>query len=286
MRKFYTLLISAGILSFLSFEAIAQEPAPEWTKLYAGPTGSGATARDIKVINEFVYVSGASNGSPLVLKYDARNPTTPPMIMTYPSAGGTQDFEVDADGNVYVLSRTELISKRNSIKYPDYLTIKFNADGSLAWAKTYAGPAGGYDIPQGITVDNNGNVYITGAVDSKTSSSGHAIVTIKYSASGEQKWIARLDELPNVDGTEVFEKGSAIVLDQFGDVYITGRLGTSMFVAKYQGDYTGPGLNPWIWRDYVVEGTEGRSIGIVNGNVIASGWEGAIVSYSLDGTRN
>jgi hypothetical protein len=290
MRKPYTLLISACILLLLSFEAIAQNPAPDWTKLYAGPKGTGAIGIELKVLDGFVYVSGTGDGAPLVVRYDTQNPSASPVIMSFPGAGGNSEFVVDEFRNVYVIStvisKTNFNPKGNTVENNDFITIKFNPDGSVAWSRVYAGPAGGYDRPHGIALDMSGNVYVTGAVDDLVTRNGQAIVTLKYSPSGEQIWMARLDELENVYGTDKWERPSDIVLDQAGDVYITGKIGTVMMVAKYAGSYTGSGPNPVIWRDLVTEGTDGRSIGISNGNIIASGWGGAIVSYTPEGTRN
>ena len=44
----------------------------------------------------------------------------------------------------------------------DYVTIKYNAQGNQLWLSTYNGPGNYFDIPYGLTVDSDGNVYVTG----------------------------------------------------------------------------------------------------------------------------
>ncbi|HSF45530.1 MAG TPA: hypothetical protein VLA58_05945, partial [Chitinophagaceae bacterium] len=62
MRKVYTLMITVWVLSLISSETIAQAPSPDWTKLFAGPTGKGGAGRLIRIVNGSVYVAG-SGGS-------------------------------------------------------------------------------------------------------------------------------------------------------------------------------------------------------------------------------
>lgn len=289
MRKHYTLLISAWILTFLSFKAIAQAPAPIWTKLYAGPTGKGAAARDIKVVNGFVYVSGSGDGVQVV-KYDSQNPTVPLSVMSYLNAEYAYDFTVDASGNVYVAARSKASIKGNSFPNYDFVTIKFRPDGSLHWARTYAGSKGAADCPMALTFDNSGNVYVTGGAEGLNAVNAFAAaVTLKYNSEGDLQWVAKMDDI-NPGEIAVaggpYESAQDITVDGNGDVYITGESNRQILIAKYAGNYTGSGFNPVIWKDVITEGNSGRSIGISNANVIASGWGGAIASYSIDGTRN
>jgi Secretion system C-terminal sorting domain len=288
MRKHYTLLVSAWILSFLSFELIAQ-PSPDWTRSYAGPTGKGAAGRVIEVVNGFVYSAGAGDGVHIV-RYDTQNPLLPGLVMSYLNAEYAYDLAVDASGNVYVAARSKASLKGNSVPNYDYITIKFKPDGSLHWARTYAGSRGAADCPQALAVDNIGNVYVTGGAEGINASNAFAAaVTLKYNSNGDLQWVARMDEInPGeiaVAGSP-YESGQALTIDGNGDVYITGESNRRVFIAKYAGNYTGSGLNPVIWKDEITEGTSGRTIGISNGNVIACGFGGALTSYSTAGARN
>jgi hypothetical protein len=64
---------------------------------------------------------------------------------------------VDAAGNAYVAK-----ALKGQGGSQDYVTMKFDAGGSLNWVKTYSGEGKGTDQPCGITVDASMSVYVTG----------------------------------------------------------------------------------------------------------------------------
>src|SRR5688572_4714859 len=71
-----------------------------------------------------------------------------------------KDMIVDGAGNIYVTGESQYLS--GSINDKDYITIKYNSSGTQLWRAIYNGPASGDDSPTAITVDNAGNVYVTG----------------------------------------------------------------------------------------------------------------------------
>lgn len=64
---------------------------------------------------------------------------------------------IDAQGNVYVTG-----SSIDDAQEENYLTIKYDSNGTVQWVASYNGPGDRYDIPQAIAVDSQGNVYVTG----------------------------------------------------------------------------------------------------------------------------
>jgi hypothetical protein len=60
----------------------------------------------------------------------------------------------------------------------DYVTIKYDTNGTLVWLMTYNGSANSYDVANDIAVDNSGHVYVTG--ESYNSSGNGDYATIKY----------------------------------------------------------------------------------------------------------
>ncbi|OGC93485.1 MAG: hypothetical protein A2142_05245 [candidate division Zixibacteria bacterium RBG_16_48_11] len=112
---------------------------------------------------------------------------------------------VDGSGNVYV---TGTISTGPT---PDYATVKYGSDGTQAWVRTYAGPAG-TDVSVAIALDGLGNVCVTGY-----SNIGGAFdyVTIKYDPAGNQLWL-----IPFNRGFT--EMAKDIAADAAGNVYVTG----------------------------------------------------------------
>ncbi len=78
---------------------------------------------------------------------------------------------VDTSGNVYVTGYSTGTGW-------DYATVKYLANGDSAWAMRYNGPGNADDSPNGIAVDDSGNVYVTGRSDGD--GSGWDYCTIKY----------------------------------------------------------------------------------------------------------
>jgi len=81
---------------------------------------------------------------------------------------------LDRSGAVYVSGNSWSGLWRSS----DYVTLKYDLDGTLAWEQLYNGTGSGEDWARGIFVDETDNVYVTGpSLGVKT---GPDYVTIKY----------------------------------------------------------------------------------------------------------
>jgi len=85
-----------------------------------------------------------------------------------------------------------------------------------AWVRIYTGPGNGYDCARAITVDDSGNVYVTGY--SSGSETSEDYTTIKYYSNGDTAWIRSY----NGPG-DFMDDAYAIVADGSGNVYVTGR---------------------------------------------------------------
>lgn len=141
----------------------------------------------------------------------------------------------DASGNVYVAG-----SYRNtqdfdpgpgtvnltSTDVEDIYFAKYSAAGSLIWAKSIGGA--NYDIPYSITIDQSGNVYLTGyfrgtcdfdpgasTVTYTTAPSTNHIFIAKYDNNGNYIWAKKL--------ASTGEGGSDIAVDVSGNVYVSGE---------------------------------------------------------------
>ena len=101
---------------------------------------------------------------------------------------------------------------------------KFNNLGNLVWARQIAGQ---YGNGQGISVDNDGNVYLTGGFSNSadfdpgsgvftliSAGSGDIFVT-KLNSSGDFSWAKQM-------GSTQADCGYSIALDNVGNVYTTG----------------------------------------------------------------
>ncbi|HMS33976.1 MAG TPA: SBBP repeat-containing protein [Ignavibacteria bacterium] len=95
-----------------------------------------------------------------------------------------------------------------------FTSLNVQSQVTTQWRSVYNGSANDTDIVTSMTVDNQGNVYVTGF--SKGNLTGKDIATIKYSSSGQQIWAARYDNAGKDDAA------NAITVDATGNIYITG----------------------------------------------------------------
>ncbi len=117
------------------------------------------------------------------------------------------------------------------------------------WIARYAGDVkGGSNGATAVAVDNSENVIVTGWAQNRIS--GADMVTIKYSADGEQLWVKSY----NLGQGTKEDKGRAIAVDTGNNIYVTGwsdggSTGMDFVTIKYlpNGDtgwvrrYDGPG---------------------------------------------
>ncbi|MFA5032656.1 MAG: SBBP repeat-containing protein, partial [bacterium] len=128
--------------------------------------------------------------------------------------GGTGGvaIAVDNNGNVYVTGKNNNSGNTSS----DYATIKYNSLGDTMWGRRYHGPdSTGWDGATALSIDNNGNVYVTGR--SCDSGTDYDYATIKYDGSGDTLWVKKYS-----GPTKGNNCGTGIVVDNSGNVYVTG----------------------------------------------------------------
>ena len=174
--------------------------------------------------NGNVYVTGYLTNQPFgtdyfTVKYDAAGRKL--WEARYNGENDGDDFAtaiaVDGDGNVYVTggSKTEANAS-------DYVTIKYDSDGSTQWTARYDLPDDAnksYDAATAMAIDDSGNVYVSGW-------SENDIATVKYNGAGVEQWSARH---PSRGNTEV----NAIAVDKSGNVYVAGRSNSAFITVKY-----------------------------------------------------
>jgi hypothetical protein len=200
-----------------------------------------------------VYVTGSSIGEGTdndyaTVKYNSDGTLVWVARYNGPENGGDGAYAMvlDAAGNVYVTGGS--YGGDNST---DSVTIKYGPDSNVpAWVSRYNGPGNYSDGTGAIAVDDWGNVYVTG--NSTDWPYELDIITIKYDSSdGNEVWVARYDGPAGED-----DGGSAILVDDSGNVYVTGSsagVGTyaDIVTVKYEPDgneawaarYNGPGNN-------------------------------------------
>jgi len=190
----------------------------EWVSLYNGTGNYEDNARSIAIDDSGnVYVTGYSMGigtdyDYATVKYNSSG--VQQWASRYNGPGndwdGASSVAVDGSGNVYVTGRS-----MGSGTHYDIATIKYNSSGVQQWVQRYNGITNSWDEGKELVLDDSGNVYVAGF--STESGPGADFTTIKYNPDGVQLWIQRYNGPGNYgDG------GYSIVLDDLGNVYVTG----------------------------------------------------------------
>ena len=216
-------------------------------------------------------------------------------------AGGSSDdtgrsIAVDSEGNIYVTgyfySSTATFGSitLTSSEGADIFIAKADKNGNWLWVKQAGGSSG--DFGEGITVDNEGNSYMTGRFGG-TATFGSTTLT---GSGGEEICIAKIDKDGNwlwvkQAGGEWHDKGTSIAVDGEGNNYVTGRfMGTAtfgsitikssdsadIFITKVDKD------GNWLWAKSAggLSDDTGQSIAVdIAGNSYVTGWFGGTVSF-------
>ena len=258
--------------SAFDFLTIKYSPggSPIFTKGYNGPGDGGDTARGVAVDSQNnVYVTGASMGDGTnwdiaTVKY------TPSGVQEWVRrwdspqhrSDGSMDIAIDDYDFPYVTGYSYLGASDS-----DYMTIKYNRDGTLKWWQRYNAPANGPDVAWAIAIDGNG-IYVTGSSLGKGTDADYA--TIRYFRGGTVTFVKRYSG--PAKGADV---ANALVAAN-GRVYVTGFSTGSGTSGDYYTVCYGEG-GGYKWADrYNGTGNDfdqGNAIGInpVNGNVYVTG---------------
>lgn len=214
LLPFSFLLLSATVLN-----------AQQWVRRYNGG-GNGMDEIKAMVIDGSgnVYVTGyaffsTSDNDYVTIKYNTNG--VQQWIVRYNGTGNGSDVPasifVDGAGNVYVTGISDQLT--GYYVNNDAVTVKYNAQGVLQWVARYDNTAlQRDDAGAAVKADAAGNVYVTGYTTRHNGAySKKDYLTLKYSASGSQQWVATYDGPANRDDAAV-----GLGLDAAGNVYVTG----------------------------------------------------------------
>lgn len=150
----------------------------------------------------------------------------------------------------------------------DMVTIRYNSAGDTVWVRRYNGPGDSWDDGRAIAIDPIGNVYVSGWSYSEEELFNY--VTVKYTAMGEQEWIAEY----NATDDQVVD----MTIDASGNVYVTGRSGGVGTATDYATvKYNTLGEQQWVARYNGPGNTQDYAAGIAvdeQGNVYVTGSSG------------
>ncbi|UCE27608.1 MAG: SBBP repeat-containing protein [Candidatus Coatesbacteria bacterium] len=259
-----------------------------WCVTYDGPAGEQDHPHDLEVDSDgFVYVTGRSVGAGTdmdfcTIKYDPDG--NEEWIRRYDGPVNGKDYgrEIEVTDAEEVIVGGYVESEGTDW---DYFIIKYDGDGNIVWTAEYDGPAGGEDYIDGMAIDEYGNIYVTGPSDGI--GTGYDYCTVKYSANGEEEWVARHDG-PASGYTDFDRPTAGIALDADGNVFVSGGSVESFNINYCTVKYDNDGNE--IWVDYH-EGSRGSADGIAadeNGNAYVTGqiYPGFSCTVKYDGDGN
>jgi hypothetical protein len=175
------------------------------------------------------------------------------------------EMKISPDGHCVATGRSFKINQGY-----DYITLKLGRDnGAILWEKRYNNSqASLQDFPNSLTVDNNGNVIVTGS--SMSLGNDNDILTLKYNSTGNLQWEKRYNGSANGS-----DQGRSVVTDNTGNVYVAGffyknaQAGFDFVTLKYSSS----GLLDWAAQYALTsENDQPVSMGIDNaGNLYVIG---------------
>lgn len=263
-----------------------------------------------------IYVAGGTYGG---LDDNANAGQVDGFLVKYDSSGVKQwtrqfgttsddwasSIAVDASENIYVVGATggELDGNTNSGGNDGYI-IKYNSSGSKQWTRQ-VGTASS-DQALDISLDTNGNVYVTGNTKGDLDGNSNAGLEdgflIKYDSSGLKQWTRQFGTTSS-DGLY----GSFIDIDADGNVYVAGNTEGGMDGNTNAGQvdglllkYDSSGVKQWT-RQFGTAGQEwtfgifvdlngniyiaGNTQEGLDGNINAGNDDGFVVKYDSSGVK-
>ncbi len=213
-------------------------------------------------------------------------------VATYNGTANDHDYltatAVDASGNVYVTG----YAKQSASSSYDYVTIKYDPNGTQLWRAVYDSNFSKDDQAYAIAIDASGNVYVTGSSELDSGSGGLDYLTVKYDTNGNQIWAKRYNGTANKD-----DVACSIGLDKNGNVFVTGSGKNSSSHYQFQTvKYDNAGNQVWA-KTYVGSGNlEDDAVSMAidkDGNLyvtgksqtLLNGFDCATIKYSNAGVQ-
>jgi hypothetical protein len=193
--------------------------------------------------NNTVYVSGAiqvtsSTWKMLSLELsDSNGNITNSYTSGSSSSNIDQVSDLTTDGtHFYVAGNVEVSGEGRNMKL-----VKLDDDLSEIWSVEWNGTSNQDDKANGVAVDSNGNVYMTGVTTSADGDTDYAL--IKLNSTGNQYWEEIWDGADGGDdrGVKLKIDGSDII--SCGDTYRDGNLDMLLFMHDSSGDL--------VWKTFL-----------------------------------
>lgn len=189
-----------------------------WLSRYNGPASYDDSPAAVLVDSKgSVYVAGTSSGTDsgpdyITVKYNSKGEQV--WNARYNGPGNADDeataLALDDFGNIFVTGASQTANGDY-----DFLTVKYDSNGTLQWAAQYDGTNHSEDWANSIAVDHYGNVYVAGYSASVLDSTD--IRLIQYSPDGQEQWVERFKDFGNTWPT-----GNGLKIDSDQNLYLVG----------------------------------------------------------------
>jgi uncharacterized delta-60 repeat protein len=176
----------------------------------------------------------------LIIKYNSQSQVQWRKIFSAPGGGPDEAKKVliHPNGNIVVTGYGN-----NKFVGNDFWTMMLSPSGDTLWTDLYNSPTTNlYDEPNGMVIDSQGNIIITGESDQDPSAFlNNDFLTVKYSATGALSWAVRYNAQSNDN-----DRSMAVAVDASNNIYITGRSFNGSDDDIITIKYNGSGTQQWI----------------------------------------
>ncbi len=204
-----------------------------WKKTFAGAGTSSDVANMIavdKLGNVYVtgttYADTSAEENIITIKYSTIGTELWKKFFNGPGNNTDEGIAlvVDSLHNVYVTGKS-VYSIADGF---DIVTIKYDSIGTQLWDRNFNGSADMHDVPEAITLDKNGNIYVFGTSINTTTAEDFQL--IKYNPAGTQQWEKTYTYL-NAAGSQ--EYAMALFVDDLDNIYVAGMSALDYAIVKY-----------------------------------------------------
>jgi len=182
-----------------------------WIRTEANESNQERIVSAVDPAGNLIYASNLNNGSNTDISLHCIHPTTGATLwqQTCNSSSINEDYAtdmiIDGSGNIFLCG-----ARYNDLDSNyDFLTAAYTPTGTLIWDHVWSRT--GEDIPESITIDPSGNVYVTGT----SGGLGNDIVLNKYDPTGSLQW-------SNVYDSASQDESAIKVLYYAGSVFVFG----------------------------------------------------------------